>query len=108
MKEYEWLAHYKTTNYYDSRKEVPSPPGILKLHTLSTQYKVGCIWLLSWDKKDGDSENKNVFGWRDRNIKIHLFLEQFWSEFLYFQNMRYREDKSQETIFIIFISKISL
>jgi hypothetical protein len=40
MKEYEWLAHYKTTNYYDSRKEVPSPPGILKLHTLSTQYKV--------------------------------------------------------------------
>jgi hypothetical protein len=40
MKEYEWLAHYKTTNYYDSRKEVPSPPGILKLHTLPTQYKV--------------------------------------------------------------------
>jgi hypothetical protein len=40
MKEYGWLAHYKTTNYYDSRKEVPSPPGILKLHTLPTQYKV--------------------------------------------------------------------
>jgi hypothetical protein len=61
---------------------------------------------LSYDRKDKDNRYINIFGWRDKDkyIKINLSLEQFWSEFLYFQNTRYRGNMSPETIFIIFYS----
>jgi len=37
------------------------------------------VWLLSWDKKNKKNKNKNIFGWRDKdiNVKINISLEQF-------------------------------
>jgi len=41
---------------------------------------LGCVWLLSWDKKKNkDNKDKNMFCWRDKDIdiKINISLEQF-------------------------------
>jgi hypothetical protein len=40
---------------------------------------LGSVWLLSWDKKNKDNKNKNIFDWRDKdiNVKINISLEQF-------------------------------
>jgi hypothetical protein len=40
----------------------------------------------------------------NRDIKINLLPEQFRSESLHFQNRRYKGNKSQKKIFIIFHS----
>lgn len=57
-------------------------------------------------QKDKDNKDKNIFGWKDKDkdIKIIMFLRQFKSEFMYFQNRRYGRNISLETIFIIFHS----
>ena len=51
---------------------------------------------MSWDKKNKDKEDKIMFDWKDevKDIKINLYLQQFQSGFMYFQNIRYRENMS--------------
>jgi hypothetical protein len=51
-------------------------------------------------RRNEDSWDRNIFGWRDRDgkVKINLSLRQFWSEFMYFQSIRYKENLTLETI----------
>jgi len=40
-------------------------------------------------RRDEENEDRNMFDWRDKDkdIKINLSLEQFWSESLHFQKV---------------------
>jgi hypothetical protein len=60
-----------------------------------------------WDTRDEDNEDINTFDLRHRDIELNLFLEYIWSKFLYFQNKKYKVNMFSETVFIIFIFKIS-